>query len=98
MALTDFQRTVCGVIAANRLASGESYVTGATALNELIGAARVSRDIDLFHDTEEAVDSAWAADRAALEAKDFEVRGVRRRPALLDEARGIVAVLPPDEG
>lgn len=88
MALTDLQRAVCGVIAANRRASGESYVAGATALNELIGATRVSRDIDLFHDTEEAVDAAWVADRNSLEAAGFEVRAVRERPGLVEARIG----------
>ena len=46
MALTEFQRTICRLIAAHRVASG--YVAAAVALNELLGAARVSRDIDLF--------------------------------------------------
>ena len=50
MALTDFQRTICRLIADYRVNSGESYVAGAVALNELLGATRVSRDIDLFHD------------------------------------------------
>jgi acetyl-CoA/propionyl-CoA carboxylase biotin carboxyl carrier protein len=46
------------------LASGESYVAGAAALNALTGAARISRDIDLFHDTAEAVGASWEAARA----------------------------------
>ena len=95
MALTDFQRTVCGIIAANRMATGESYVAGATALNELIGASRASRDIDLFHDTEEAVDSAWRADEASLEAQGFELGVVRRLPGFVEAhvRRGAETVL-----
>ena len=84
MALTEFQRTVCRVIAANRIAAGESYVAGAVALNELIGAARVSRDIDLFHDTEEAVDAAWTADRVLLTTSGFDVRPLRERPSFVE--------------
>jgi hypothetical protein len=95
MALTDLQRTVCGIIAGNRIASGESYLAGATALNELIGAARVSRDIDLFHDTEEAVDAAWQADEAALQAQGLEVGVVRRVPGFVEAhvRRGAETVL-----
>ena len=51
MALTEFQRAVCRLIAANRIATGESYVAGGVALNELLATPRISRDIDLFHDT-----------------------------------------------
>src|SRR2546428_94342 len=84
MALTEFQRTVCRLIAANRIAAGESYVAGAVALNQLIGAARISRDIDLFHDTEAAVDAAWTADRSVLEAAGFLVRPLRERPSFVE--------------
>jgi hypothetical protein len=51
MPLTAFQRDVCRLIAANRVKSGESYVAGGVALNELTSASRHSQDIDLFHDT-----------------------------------------------
>ena len=88
MALTEFQRTICRLIAAHRIASGESYVAGAVALNELLGAARVSRDIDLFHDTEAAVDAAWTADRALLEAEGLAVRVLRERGGFV-EAEGL---------
>ena len=84
MALTEFQRTICRLIAAHRVASGESYVAGAVALNELLGATRVSRDIDLFHDTEAAVDAAWTADRALLEAEGLLVRAVRERAGFVE--------------
>jgi hypothetical protein len=73
MALTELQRRVCRLLADHRIASGESYVAGAVALNELIAASRVSMDIDLFHDTDEALDVSWAADRRLLEAHHFEV-------------------------
>jgi hypothetical protein len=35
MAITQFQRTVCRLLAETRIASGESYVAGGVALNEL---------------------------------------------------------------
>lgn len=79
MPLTELQRTVCRLIAANRIASGESYVAGGVALNELIGAARLSRDIDLFHDTDAAgllAILALAASAAVL---------LRRLPSLTTE-------------
>lgn len=67
MALTPLQRRICRLIATQRIAAGERYVTGGVALTTLLATPRVSRDIDLFHDTEEAVAASWAADRATLE-------------------------------
>jgi hypothetical protein len=84
MALTDLQRRVCRLLAGNRIASGESYVAGGAALNELLATTRVSRDIDLFHDTTEALDASWQADRAALESAGYELRVLRERPGLVE--------------
>ena len=79
MALTGLQRTICRLIAGQRLESGESYVAGGVALNTLTGATRISRNIDLFHDTTEAVASSWEADRRLLESHGFQVRTQRER-------------------
>jgi hypothetical protein len=49
------------------------------ASNELIESPRVSRDIDLFHDTAEALGSSWNADRALLERSGFSVALTRER-------------------
>jgi hypothetical protein len=84
MALTSFQRTVCRTIAQSRIASGESYVAGGAALNEMLGAARLSRDVDLFHDTESALDASWASDRRLLEEQGFEVRPLRERASFVE--------------
>lgn len=84
MALTDFQRGVCRLLAENRIRSGESYVAGGAALNELLRAPRRSRDIDLFHDTEQALAASWQADRATLEAKGYAVAVVRERPTFVE--------------
>lgn len=83
MALTELQRAICRLIAQNRIESGESYVAGGVALNEALGASRISRDIDLFHDTNEALDATWAADRKLLERKGFQIDVIR-------ELRGFV--------
>jgi hypothetical protein len=79
MALTEFQQTLCRLIAANRLEQGEAYVAGGAALNLLAGGARISRDIDLFHDTLEALHATWQADRALLEGHGYEIRSVHER-------------------
>jgi len=55
MAITEFQRDICKLVAEKRKAQGVSYVAGDVALNQLIQAPRISRDIDIFHDTTEAV-------------------------------------------
>jgi len=84
MALTEYQRAICRLIARQRLESGESYVAGGVALNALTGAARISRDIDLFHDTTEAVGTCWDADRALMESHGYQVRGLRERGAFVE--------------
>lgn len=88
MALTDLQRAICRLLAENRIASGESYVAGAAALNELIAASRISRDVDLFHDTDEALAASWRADRLLLEAHGFEVLVVRERATFVEAEVG----------
>ncbi|MCC7103866.1 MAG: nucleotidyl transferase AbiEii/AbiGii toxin family protein [Chloroflexi bacterium] len=88
MALTQLQRTVCQLLAEHRIASGESYVAGGVALNEAIAAARISRDIDLFHDTDEALEASWQADRALLRANGFSVLVVRERPTFVEAEVG----------
>lgn len=84
MALTELQRAICRLLAELRIRSGESYVAGGAALNELLGASRQSRDIDLFHDTEEAVTASWDADRRRLEDHGFTVRTLRERPGFVE--------------
>jgi hypothetical protein len=84
MALTEFQRTLCRLLADNRIATGESYVAGASALNELLAAQRISGDLDLFHDTDEAVATSWDADRRVLETRGLQVNVVRERPAFVE--------------
>jgi hypothetical protein len=88
MALTAFQRGVCRLIAGNRIASGESYVAGAVALNELIAAPRLSRDVDLFHDTEEALQASWDADRWLLERSGYRLEVLRERPSFVEARVG----------
>jgi hypothetical protein len=88
MALTVLQRAICRLIAENRIASGESYVAGGVALSELTGASRISRDIDLFHDTDEALDASWRADRRLLEEHGFSVALFRERRSFVEAEVG----------
>jgi hypothetical protein len=84
MALTAFQRSVCRLLAGNRLRSGESYVAGGAALNELLRAPRRSRDIDLFHDTAEALAASWSADRESLDREGYQIAVIRERPTFVE--------------
>ncbi len=84
MALTPLQRDICRLIADTRIASGESYVAGGAALNELLAAPRVSRDLDLFHDTEAALDASWRSDQRLLEENGYSVRPLRERPSFVE--------------
>ena len=90
MALTEFPLALCRLIAKQRLASGESYVAGGAALNVATGAARVSRDIDQFHDTAQAVTSSWIADRQTLLRSGYSVTTLRERETFVEAvvARG----------
>ncbi len=88
MALTEFQRTICRLISRHRIQSGESYVAGGVALNTVLGAPRLSRDIDLFHDTEEALAATWAADRRLLEASGYRVAVDRERAGYVEATVG----------
>lgn len=84
MALTEFQHRLCRVIACQRIASGESYVAGGTALNLLTGGARLSRDIDLFHDTAEALSATWEADQRLLQQAGYTVTVSRSRGTFIE--------------
>lgn len=95
MALTEFQRAVCRLLADRRIASGESYVAGGSALGEATASSRISRDIDLFHDAVESVSASWDADRAVLEAEGCSLAAVRDRPGFAEAlvSRGEDSVL-----
>jgi len=84
MALTPFQRAVCHLLAERRIASGESYVAGGGALGEATQSGRISQDIDLFHDTTQAVAECWELDRELLESQRHTVRVLRERPSFVE--------------
>ncbi|MFA6241676.1 MAG: hypothetical protein WC655_12160 [Candidatus Hydrogenedentales bacterium] len=82
MALTEFQRTICHLIARNRIESGESYIAGGVALNAVTSGERLSRDIDPFHDTVQSVAVSWDADRGLMETHGYIVRASISQEAL----------------
>lgn len=95
MAITTFQRDVLRLLAKARLTRGESYVAGGVALNLLLEGRRFPRDINLFHDTEEALAASWSEDRETLSASGFTVSPVREAPSFVEArvARGGEATL-----
>lgn len=84
MALSAFQRDVCRLLAAHRSADAGSYVAGGVALNETLSGTRLSRDVDVFHDTLEALDATWRADRTLLQANSYGLDIVRERPGFVE--------------
>jgi len=81
MPLGIFEREVLRVIAANR--NPDSFVAAATVLNQAPNTGRSSRDIDVFHDTAEALESAVVADTAALKAAGYDVAVGRAFPGFV---------------
>ena len=72
MPLGPFESEVLRLIAGQR--NPESYVAGATVLNQSPASPRTSEDIDVFHDSEIALSSACTQDIAALRKHGFEVQ------------------------
>jgi hypothetical protein len=69
MALTDLQMRIMRRLSSNR--SESSYLAGGVILN--LNWPRRSDDIDIFHDTDEAVSIAALKDIADLELGGFRV-------------------------
>ncbi len=86
MAVTQFQRLVCRLMAEARIATGESYMADGVALNTLLDSPRLSRDIDIFHDPNAALTATWTADRQLLGSGGCRVE-VLREQAWFVEAR-----------
>ena len=90
MALTRLQRDACRLLAVGRRRLRDSYVAEGAALSLALRSHRVSRDVDVFADTTEAVARSWDRDRIALESAGFEVAPLRERPGYVEAvvARG----------
>ena len=65
--LSELQSRILVALASHR--SPESYVAGGSVLNR--DGARISQDIDIFHDREAAVAAAAALDAALLETEGY---------------------------
>lgn len=77
MALTAQQEEILRLLASNRVENAESYVAGGLAFNYRLGTPRLSRDIDIFHDSKEAMFRSWEMDKGVLEANGFSVKPMR---------------------
>ena len=83
MATTRFQRRILRLLAPSRK-ERESYVAGGVALNTLLRTPRRSQDIDLFHDTHEAVVETIALDRRLLRETGYELILLREAPTFAE--------------
>jgi hypothetical protein len=61
---------------------------GGTALNLLLEQPRISRDIDLFHDTREALARTWRDDKIVLERAGLSISSIRELPGFVEAALG----------
>ena len=82
--LSELQRRICRLLAEERKRSGESYVAGGLALNELLSGRRFSRDIDLFRDAQAALAASWARDQASLTKAGLTVHVLRQVPSFVE--------------
>jgi len=79
--LTEFQRSLLSELAA--APTDERYLAGGAALHFEPHSDRYSDDLDFFHDSEARVASAFAADRARLEAAGFQLEVELSLPGFL---------------
>lgn len=68
----------------NRRNSDESYIAGGAALNQILGTNRRSHDLDLFHDTSEALQSTWENDSKTLLANGYSVKIQREASSFIE--------------
>ncbi len=78
MPLSKVQGEILQLLAEHR--NPESYVAGASALNQ--DGPRISDDIDIFRDREEAVAQASSADDVLLTEHGFAIQWLRREPGI----------------
>jgi hypothetical protein len=81
MPLTAYQAGIARLLAGNR--TPDSYLAGGAALNIEPNSKRFSNDLDYFHDSEERVASAFAEDRAALEAAGYALSVLMQQPGYI---------------
>lgn len=86
MALTEFQIKVLRLLRSQQDIGINSYFAGGAALNHVLGTPRLSKDIDLFHDTTEALIVTWNNDKQRLINNGYVVE-IERESASYIEAK-----------
>lgn len=81
MPLTPFQASVLRLISTNR--APDSHLAGASAIHAAPASPRFSGDIDLFHDSEEAVARAYDQDAKILLANGYRVQTRLSQPGFI---------------
>ena len=84
MALAEYQIAVLRLLSERRKREGVSYIAGGVALNDALKACRRSNDIDIFHDTTEALRTTWSADRKALSNAGYSIEIIRENPSYVE--------------
>lgn len=85
MPIGPVEREILRILARNR--NPDSFVGDATILHQSPGSPRPSADVDLFHDTAQAVSDAVARDRSTLESAGYNVEITSRQESF---CRGII--------
>lgn len=88
MALTPLQRNVCRLLATRPSDTGDRYLAGGVALNEWLHGERLSHDVDIFHDSAEALRASWAHDRVELARAGLKVEVLRELPGFVQVVVG----------
>jgi hypothetical protein len=81
MPLTQFQQAIARLIAVNR--SPSSHLAGGAAIHLHPTSPRMSNDLDYFHDEENLVAEAFAADREDLKASGHSVETTLSLPGFI---------------
>lgn len=79
MPISPFQKKVLSLLKRSR--NPESYVAGGTAIQRREDSIRYSRDIDFFHDSDEAVTQAFSSDRSVLLENGYAVEQAISQPS-----------------
>ena len=79
MPITEFQHEVLALLKQHR--NPNSYVAGGIAINRTPGSIRHSKDIDFFHDADEAVSQNAIADLELLKKERFRINLLINQPS-----------------
>jgi hypothetical protein len=79
MPIGPFETKVLLVLAANR--HPESFIGGATVLNQDANSPRTSEDIDIFHDSEVSLQQGVVQDQQTLRENGYDIEVLLSRPS-----------------